>query len=149
MFMSPVDHKALPRCTLACQHPAFDLHGYGFADEHKATDLPGLALGRDATIAHIAFVPPFAGACEVFMMIDDSGLPAAQALGSGAFLIAPEAVTHTIHVSVHLPSDDVLRSEGFVPWKTTMLGVDCWHPGNDEDVTYSRFYEAPKPIALL
>jgi hypothetical protein len=137
LLMTPVDHRTLPSCTLACQHPAFPLHGYRFDNENRSTKLPFARSTRDGEVVHISFVPPFVGICEVFEVVKANGLPAAQHLAERP------VQRHVIHLELALPTDANLEHAGRTPYDTTMVGMDCWHPGDDENVVYSRFYELP------
>jgi hypothetical protein len=138
MFMQPVDHHKLPSCTLACQHPAFELHGYRYDNENHTTKLPFARRDGDGEMVHISFTPPFAGVCEVFEVVKANGLPAAQHLAERP--VQP----HVIHLELALPTDENLQHAGRTPYDRTMIGMDCWHFGDDQNVTYSQFYALPK-----
>jgi hypothetical protein len=142
MFMQPVDHHKLPSCTQACQHPAFSLHGYRFDNENRTTKLPfARSGGGGGEMVHVAFTPPFTGVCEVFEVVKANGLPAAQHLAERP--VQP----HPIHLELALPTDENLQHAGRTPYDQTIIGMDCWHFGHDQDVTYSRFYALPKANA--
>jgi hypothetical protein len=138
MFMQPVDHHRLPSCTLACQHPAFKLHGYRYDNENRTTKLPFARSEGGGEMVHISFTPPFSGVCEVFEVVRANGLPAAQHLAERP--VQP----HVIHLELALPTDANLAHAGRTPFDQTMIGMDCWHFGDDQHVTYSRFYALPK-----
>jgi hypothetical protein len=138
MFMQPVDQHKLPACTLACQHPAFKLHGYRYDNESRTTKLPFARTSGDGDRVHISFTPPFTGVCEVFEVVKANGLPAAQHLAERP--VQP----HVIHLELDLPSDANLKHAGRTPYGQTMIGMDCWHFGDDQHVTYSQFYALPK-----
>jgi hypothetical protein len=138
MFMQPVDHHKLPSCTSACQHPTFELHGYRYDNENRTTKLPFARSSGDGNVVHISFTPPFTGVCEVFEVVKANGLPAAQRLAERP------VQAHVIHLELALPTDANLEHAGRTPYGQTMIGMDCWHFGDDQNVTYSRFYELPK-----
>jgi hypothetical protein len=140
MFMQPVDPHTLPSCTLACQHPAFKLQGYRYDNENRTTKLPFARTGGgdNGDVVHISFTPPFSGVCEVFEVVKANGLPAAQHLAERP--VQP----HVIHLELALPTDANLQHAGRTPYDQTMIGMDCWHFGDDQHVTYSQFYALPK-----
>jgi hypothetical protein len=137
LYMTPVDHHSLGSCYGPCLHPAFPLHGYRYEPQERRTRLPYFASGKKGAMVHVSFVPPFTGACEVFEVVRSE-------LGASAQKLAERPVQpHVIHLELKLPTDADLVASGRTPFGRTIIGMDCWKFGHDQDVTYSRFYEIP------